>query len=362
MAAHPRPAPSAPQSRVAAPALPKPVSIASVGHAEWGENMDAKANTHFCESPVDPARSESSPTARMSPYLIVMRGGIPGTMLRVDADECTLGRSSESLFPFDDMTVSRRHATLQVDPGGLVTLTDQGSTNGTFLNGRRIDAGRTAKLEEGDRIRLGSAVVLRLVRLDSSDEHFQQEMFERTVRDGLTGVYNRSYFLNQVGRMATRYAAQGMGLAILMVDVDHFKRINDRYGHLVGDIVLREVSGIIRESTRADDLVARYGGEEFIVSLPCSAPELAAERAERIRMNVAARRIRTTGHELRVTVSIGLACGSPDRPLRTMSMIQAADEALYQAKAEGRTSIVLAPDAFGPSSRETRSIELFTSI
>ena len=324
--------------------------------------MDAKAITHFCESPLFAARSESTPAARPSAYLIVIRGGIPGTMLRVDADETTLGRSSENLFPFDDMSVSRRHATLQVDPGGLVTLTDLGSTNGTFLNGRRIDAGRTWKLEEGDRIQLGSGVVLKLVRLDSSDEHFQQEMFERTVRDGLTGVYNRSYFLNQVGRLSPRYAAQGMGLAILMVDVDHFKRINDRYGHLVGDIVLREVSGVIRESTRAEDLVARYGGEEFVVALPCSAPDLAAERAERIRMNVAARRIRTTGSEVRVTVSIGLACGSPDRPTRPSALIQAADEALYQAKAEGRNCVVVARDALGPPSRETRSIELLPSM
>ncbi len=157
---------------------------------------------------------------------------------------------------------------------------------------------------------------MKLVRLDSSDEHFQRQMFERTVRDGLTGVYNRTYFLNQVGACSARQAAQGIGLAILMVDIDHFKRINDRYGHLIGDGVLREVSAVLRESTRTEDLVARYGGEEFIVALPTSSPDLAAERAEKIRSDVASRRIRTGGNDIHVTVSIGLAYSLPQRPLQ----------------------------------------------
>jgi two-component system, cell cycle response regulator len=323
--------------------------------------MDAKAITHFCESPLNSSRSDSGLAHRQSAYLIVIRGGLPGTMLRVGPDDTTLGRSADNSFSLDDMTVSRRHATLRVDALGLVTITDDGSTNGTFLNGRRIDIRRTVSIEEGDRLQLGSGVLLKLVRLDASDEHFQQEMFERTVRDGLTGVYNRSYFLNQVGRLAGRYTAQGVGLAIMMVDVDHFKRINDRYGHVTGDLILREVSSVIRESTRAEDLVARYGGEEFILALPASSPELAAERADRIRMNVGARRIRTSGGEVRVTVSIGLAYRSHESPIRPMSLIEAADEALYQAKADGRNCVILAQQALSPMSRETQSVELLTS-
>jgi diguanylate cyclase (GGDEF)-like protein len=324
--------------------------------------MDAKAITHICESPLKTVRSEPRPANRQSAYLIVIRGGLPGTMLRINAEETSLGRSSENTFPLDDMTVSRRHATVRVDARGLVTVVDERSTNGTFLNGSRLDASQPFRVEEGDRIQLGSGVLLKLVRLDSSDEHFQQEMFERTVRDGLTGVYNRSYFLNQVAGLATRSAAQGIGLAIMMVDADHFKRINDRYGHLVGDIVLREVSAVIRESTRAEDLVARYGGEEFIAALPCSSLDLAMERAEQIRLNVGGRRIRTGGSEVRVTVSIGLAYGSPEFPLRPLSLIAAADEALYQAKAEGRNCVILGAHGFAPPSKETQSVEFLTSL
>jgi two-component system, cell cycle response regulator len=203
---------------------------------------------------------------------------------------------------------------------------------------------------------------MKLVRLDSSDEHFQRQMFERTVRDGLTGVYNRAYFLNQVGGLAARHAAQGIGLAILMVDIDHFKRINDRYGHLVGDIVLREVSAVIRESTRTEDLVARYGGEEFIAALPASSPDLATERAERVRCDVAARRIRATVGEIHVTASIGVAFGWPHRPVNGVALIQAADEALYEAKSGGRNCVVLGRHALWPVSKETQSVEVVTSL
>ena len=324
--------------------------------------MDAKANTHFCESPLNAAHSEAPLANRQSAYLIVIRGGIPGTMLRVGSEETRLGRSAENCFALDDMTVSRRHATVRVDARGLVSLTDEGSTNGTFLNGIRLEPNRTVTIDDGDRLQFGSGVVLKLVRLDSSDEHFQKEMFERTVRDGLTGVYNRTYFLSQVGGLSARHAAQGNGLAVLMVDVDHFKRINDRYGHLVGDAVLRQVSGIIRESTRSEDLVARYGGEEFIVALPVSSPDLAAERAERIRCNVAARRFPVGGSEIRVTVSIGLAFGSPHGPLGEHSLIEAADEALYQAKSEGRNCVVIGRHGFTADNKETQSVEILTSL
>ena len=131
------------------------------------------------------------------------------------------------------------------------------------------------------------------------------------MRNGLTGLYNRAYFLNQVEKLAIRSVTEGIGLAILMVDVNHFKRINDRHGHLIGDVVLRDVSGVLRESTRTEDLVARFGGEEFIIALPVASAELATDRADRIRRNVAARRIRTAVGEVRVTVSTGLAHAAP---------------------------------------------------
>ncbi len=147
-----------------------------------------------------------------------------------------------------------------------------------------------------------------------------------------------------------------------MLDVDHFKQINDRYGHLAGDCVLREVAQVIRESTRSEDLVARYGGEEFVVALPVSAPDLATERAERIRSSLEGRPIHAAGNEIRVTVSIGLAVGQPGRPNSELVLIEAADQALYQAKADGRNCVVLGRLPRKYESLETQSAEFLTSL
>jgi diguanylate cyclase (GGDEF)-like protein len=250
---------------------------------------------------------------------------------------------------------------VSIDELGAVQLRDDGSSNGTFLNGKRITAHQTAELQDGDRIQLGTTVVLKLVRLDPYDERFQREMFERTVRDPLTGLYNRAYFLNQIGLLAERNAAQGIGVAVLMLDIDHFKDINDRHGHLAGDGVLRELAAVIRESTRADDLVARFGGEEFVVALPVSVPDLATERAERIRSNLAARTITAEGQKLRVTASIGLAFGPPARSRNEMTLIMTADAALYQAKAGGRNRVVFGHHSQQPTPKQTESAE-FASI
>jgi diguanylate cyclase (GGDEF)-like protein len=319
--------------------------------------MDAKANTHVCPSPALAADPEKKPRARQSAYVIVVAGGIPGTMLRLGEGGATLGRSPDNTLQISDITVSRQHASISIDDAGVIRLHDQGSTNGTIVNGRRIHAFRPIDLADGDRIQLGTSLVLKLVRLDPTDERFQREMFERTVRDALTGLYNRAYLLDQIGALAERSSARGNGLAVLMLDIDHFKQINDRHGHVAGDQVLREVAGVIRESTRPEDLTARFGGEEFVVVLPFSVPDLATERAERIRAGLAERTIHAQGHEIRVTASIGLAYAPPGRARNAMALIMSADDALYRAKADGRNRVVLGGQSAQLAPRQTESAE-----
>jgi two-component system cell cycle response regulator len=277
-------------------------------------------------------------------FLIMVSGGIPGAMLRLTAEGIRLGRSADNTFQLQEITVSRHHAAINLDAQGIVRLTDVGSTNGTYLNGRRLRPHTPFRLKDGDRVQLGSSVIFKFVRLDPCDEQFQREMFERTVRDGLTGLYNRTFFLNQVGPLAQFVALRGLGLAILMLDVDHFKRINDTHGHDAGDAVLREVANVLREATRPEDLVARYGGEEFVLALPVAAPDQATERAERIRASLAARRIVAGTTALRMTASLGLAFAPADRPRSATAMITAADRCLLQAKHAGRDCIVFRPD------------------
>jgi diguanylate cyclase (GGDEF)-like protein len=235
--------------------------------------------------------------------------------------------------------VSRHHALFAADAQGVVRLTDLASINGTFLNGRRLVPHTPTRIQDGDRIQLGSSVVLKFVRLDPNDEQFQREMFERIVRDELTGLYNRSYFLNQVAALAGFASAQGLGLAVLMLDIDHFKKVNDTYGHGTGDTVIREVAQTLRESTRPEDLVARYGGEEFVMALPVAAPDLATERAERIRANLSDRRIVADRVVVRVTASLGLAFAEAGSFRSACALISIADNALYQAKRAGRNRV-----------------------
>src|SRR5208337_767986 len=177
--------------------------------------MDARGKTQICFSTV--AGSEPAVGAQAAAplllYLIIVRGGIPGTMLRLGQKSSSLGRSAENTFQFHDSTVSRRHAVLSIDPPGAAWLMDLGSTNGTFVNGRRIAAQTPVQVGDGSRIQLGSSTLLKYLKLDPCEEGFQRELYERSVRDNLTGLYNRGYFLSQLGPLAELNSMCELGLA-----------------------------------------------------------------------------------------------------------------------------------------------------
>jgi diguanylate cyclase (GGDEF)-like protein len=309
---------------------------------------DTQIHGALAVAPTSAALSSGTSPARPM-YLIVVGGGIPGAMIRLSPEGARLGRSSDSSVRIPELSVSRHHAAISVDDRGSAWITDLGSTNGTFLNNRRLAPHHAARLDDGDRIQLGSSFVVKYVGLDPCDERFQREMFERTVRDPLTGLFNRAYFLDQFVQAAESGMARGLGLAVLMLDIDHFKTINDTCGHDAGDAALREVAQVLRECTRSEDLVARYGGEEFILALTVTAPDQATERAERIRAAIAARRctVHVAGavQVVRLTVSIGLAFARPGRARRPEGLITAADQGLYQAKRGGRNRVVFHPEA-----------------
>lgn len=319
--------------------------------------MDLKATTHVCVSPVKPVEEDTQILPPSPMYLIMVHGGTTGAMLRIEGPETTLGRSAENTHQFHDPTVSRRHACLSYDEDGGAWLVDQGSSNGTYLDNKRLVPGSPVRIEDGARIQLGVSVVLKYVSLDPCDERFQREMFERTVRDNLTGLYNRGYFMEQVGPLCERNRMRNLGTALLMVDVDHFKRVNDVHGHDVGDAALREVAKALRESTRAEDLVARYGGEEFILALPVVGCEQGVERAERIREQLAVRPVRAGRKDLRITASVGVSCTTMARPRAVKALIATADIALYEAKRAGRDRVVAAEQILVEGERRTESCD-----
>jgi len=159
-------------------------------------------------------------------------------------------------------------------------------------------------------------------------------------REGLTGCYNRRAYYEFFKRESERSRRLGQGISVVLLDVDHFKSINDRHGHEVGDEVLPQFAGRVREAMRDTDLLFRWGGEEFVVLLPHTGPAEARPMAERIRATVAGRPFqgRGTHPPLSITVSIGIA-GSIDHQESADAMIARADAACYRAKGQGRDRI-----------------------
>ncbi len=166
-----------------------------------------------------------------------------------------------------------------------------------------------------------------------------QQVQESAIHDGLTGLLVRRYFLERLEEEVQRSGRRHSSLVFLMVDLDHFKEVNDRYGHLVGDVVLREVAHLIRRSVREIDLVGRFGGEEFSVVLPEADQSLGVQIADRIRQTVEQTVIPAYDEQVRVTVSIGVSLLPHNAPL-VDSLIEQADRAMYRAKELGRNQTV----------------------
>ncbi len=270
-------------------------------------------------------------------YLLVLAGKNVGEMHRVEGTEMVLGRSSSAEVVLLDDGVSRRHARiLQVD--GDIVLEDLKSSNGTHVNGEPIT---THALRDGDTIRLGSTTILKFSYHDGLDEAFQQQMYEAALRDPLTKAHNRKFFLDRLESELAHCKRTGGLLSLLMFDVDHFKLVNDTYGHVAGDVVLVEIARLTKEMVRVEDVFARYGGEEFCVLCRGIGLQGAGALGERLRAGIASQPFEHDARPIAVTISVGVAA-CPDVACEDgTALIAAADEALYQAKRCGRNRVLL---------------------
>ncbi|MFH1782289.1 MAG: GGDEF domain-containing protein [Candidatus Omnitrophota bacterium] len=161
---------------------------------------------------------------------------------------------------------------------------------------------------------------------------------ELSITDSLTGVSTRRYFLERFEEEIHRSMRHKSNISLLMLDIDHFKGINDKYGHLVGDVVLKEVAGVLKASLREIDIIGRYGGEEFIVALSGTSKDIAFQVAERIRENVQCAIVKAYDEVVSVAISIGISI-FPDDGVNLNELIESADRALYKAKESGRNKV-----------------------
>lgn len=180
---------------------------------------------------------------------------------------------------------------------------------------------------------------VRIVELEDRLRKAQARLEYEATHDGLTGILNRSAILEMLQKELERSQRTGRPTAVLMADVDHFKRINDAHGHAAGDQVLRSVAEVIRRSVRPYDSVGRYGGEEFLIVLPETNPADVETVAERVRAAAAATPILIDGQEKLVTLSIGIDAAAPDDMTDAERMVSGADMAMYQAKNAGRNRV-----------------------
>jgi diguanylate cyclase (GGDEF)-like protein len=183
-------------------------------------------------------------------------------------------------------------------------------------------------------------------------KHFQRfsSVKNMAIYDTLTNLYNRRHFEEKLGAETERSFARGTSLSLVMLDVDHFKRINDTFGHPQGDTVLREIAALLKTSVRKKDTVARYGGEEFILILPEAGLEAASMIAERVRRSVEGSRFEIGPNGLTVTVSLGIATFPNHSPKSKEELVRMADEALYEAKKGGRNRLCV----YGPAEQRGR--------
>lgn len=303
------------------------------------------------QEPLTVALVESDrPTARM--LEVVLAGWGYGVATAQDEDEAwALLQSHDpppmalveySRWGFDGLQLCRdlRKAE-RADEGGvyLVLLSTQGSHEDLMAG---VEAGAddyVVKPFDPLDLRLRLRAGERIVRLRREVEAVALALQERTTHDDLTGAWNRASILQMLEEEINRARRDRASLAVLMADVDGFKMVNDTHGHLVGDIVLREVAARLGATVRGYDRVGRYGGDEFLLVLPGCSAEGALGLGERLRQAVGGVPVALSDGELTVTLSVGVACLTHRRLSDARDLVGRADAALYEAKRLGRDRV-----------------------
>jgi diguanylate cyclase (GGDEF)-like protein len=248
-----------------------------------------------------------------------------------------IGREPTCELPLTDASVSRNHAVVEVDADGELWVEDLGSTNGTAVDGDPVTSRRPLPI--GSTLMVGG-VVLKLDRLSLKELCHLKRVAERLSvadKDPLTGLATRRYIDEELEGMLSRHETSGVPISVLFLDIDHFKRVNDNWGHAVGDDVLRAVSRLMVIHLRDSDTCVRYGGEELVAVLPNCDLESAVRTADRLRREIRDHAWDSYGEELAVTASMGVATARPGESCA--DWLKRADTALYAAKNGGRDRV-----------------------
>jgi two-component system cell cycle response regulator len=266
--------------------------------------------------------------------LVVIYGLELGKKYNLNRPQIIIGRSSKADIQIDQEAVSRNHCKI-INTGKAILLRDMGSTNGTYINDELIDE---YVLRDGDYIKVGRCI-FKFLSGNNIENAYHEEIYRLTTIDGLTQVYNKRYFAETLEREIGRAQRYRRDLSLILFDIDHFKNVNDTFGHLAGDSVLKQLANVIKGRIRREDVLARYGGEEFAIILPEIDKHNALAFGEKVRRLTEKAVFRFEDTEIPVTVSVGIATLTPEVQELT-DFIKICDDNLYSAKAAGRNRVV----------------------
>jgi diguanylate cyclase (GGDEF)-like protein len=281
--------------------------------------------------------SAENEAAQKPAALLVIGGELNGTIFDLTQNTVTAGRNADNSIPLEFNGISRYHFRIfKPEDSSEHHLEDAGSKNGTFLNNKKVEG--SIKLNKGDIIKLGSIALKYLPKGDPERLTYDKLNLEANT-DGHTGCYNKTYFNNKLNLEVKKSKVTGKPLSLILFDLDHFKKLNDNFGHDAGDFVLKDGAELIRNNgVREEDIFARYGGEEFVILLPNTNLKHAFEIAERCRKLIEEHNFNYENQKLPVTASIGVADYRQGVTTGT-ELFKRADEAVYKAKEGGRNNV-----------------------
>ena len=265
--------------------------------------------------------------------LVVIYGLELGKKFDLNRPQIIIGRSSKADIQIDQEAVSRNHCKI-INTGNAIMLRDMGSTNGTYVNDEMIDE---YVLRDGDFIKVGRCI-FKFLSGNNIENAYHEEIYRLTTIDGLTQIFNKRYFLETLEREIARSHRYRRELSLVMFDIDHFKKVNDTFGHLAGDYVLKHLAQAVKTRIRREDCFARYGGEEFSIVLPEIDGLNSKPFAEKIRQLVEATEFKFENTSMPITISMGVATLDMDST-DPQALIKRADDRLYEAKSSGRNRV-----------------------
>ena len=282
----------------------------------------------------EPAASGTARPTAESCIVQIYPADITQGMLKLSDDSIVLGRDHSVQRVLPDNSVSRKHAEISAS-GFDYEIRDLGSTNGTFVNGELIEH---QVLNSGDTFQIGS-FLFKFLTAGSVESQYHETVYSALTSDALTGTMNRRYLIETLKREIARARRRDEVITVAMMDIDHFKKVNDTFGHLIGDEVLREIGRRLGDAKREDDMLARFGGEEFCLVLAATDGPEAMKMLGRCRKSIADQPFTTAGGDISVTASFGFACLRPDQNMTINEILEEADVKLYEAKSAGRNRI-----------------------